>query len=72
MWHRFWEWALRFDAATILRKAYGPDTGVLFLRTASPRVGGLLEDARKLNYAGTVGLEVPSVSGDWLLVNSLY
>ena len=52
----FWQWTMRFDVATILRKAYGPDTGILWLR-GTPRVRQLLEDARRLySHAARTGV----------------
>ena len=47
----FWSWTLSFEVATIMRKAYGPDTGILYLRASSPRVQQLLEEARVLYSA---------------------
>jgi len=42
----FWSWVLQFEAATILRKTLGPDTGIAYLRPSSPRVRALLVEAR--------------------------
>ena len=53
----FWQWTTRYDVATILRKAYGPDTGILWLRGTSPRVRQLLEDAKLLySHAARTGV----------------
>ena len=68
----FWSWVLQFEAATILRKTLGPDTGIAYLRPSSPRVRALLVEARTTyEVAAATGVLPPGGVNDVQILHRL-